>query len=73
MGDKTQKPLTLEDAKQRLRKAASDMSMGARLQRHPLETLAIAFALGMILADRQRAKTLLLATSLLSRLDFKGW
>lgn len=72
MDDKTQKPLTLEDAKQRFRKAASDMSMSSHVQRHPYETLGIAFALGMILADRRRAETLLLATSFLSRLDIKG-
>ena len=73
MADKTQKPLTLEEAKQRFRKAAADMSMRGHVQRHPYETLAIAFAVGMILADRRRAETLLLATSLLGRLDLKGW
>lgn len=69
MADTPQLPLTVDAAKQHLRGAAAAMSMGEYVKRHPYRSLGAAFLAGILLADERRARTLLLAATLLKKGD----
>jgi hypothetical protein len=53
MDRKAIRALTPEEAKWRLRQAASELGLGQVVKRHPLESLAISLLAGFVMARNQ--------------------
>jgi len=68
MADSPQLPLSVEDAKRNLRDAADDLSVTGYIKRHPFQSLTLAFAAGMLLANDERLQALLVSSRVLDLL-----
>ncbi|HKI73063.1 MAG TPA: hypothetical protein VJ998_00345 [Pseudomonadales bacterium] len=65
MADSPQLPVTVDIAKQNLREAADAMSVDNTIRAYPYQSVATAFAIGMLLARNDRASVALLAREIL--------
>ncbi|MEF8793682.1 hypothetical protein [Thiohalorhabdus sp.] len=71
MDNETNRPLTPEEAKERLREVASEVGVTPWIRRHPVTVLAGSVSIGYLvgsLSPRERRK----AGSLLARVAFRG-
>lgn len=68
MANSPQLPVTVDIAKQNLRDAVEAMSPSEYVRKHPYQSVAAAFALGMVLAENDRARTLLIGSEILKYL-----
>jgi ElaB/YqjD/DUF883 family membrane-anchored ribosome-binding protein len=64
MGDPYLHPLSTEEAKERLRRAAENAGLAGLIRRHPYQALLIAGLAGLVLGSEAERRDLLIKTLL---------
>jgi hypothetical protein len=68
MGRSTTEPLTTDEAKTRLRRAAGELGVSAWVRRQPLQALSTALLAGLFLGSQSGEKRAAVAAALWTRL-----